>query len=226
MTRVKICGIQSLDEARWAVDAGADALGFVLVPSSKRYIEPKAIQIITRQLPPFVSKVGVFTNESPENVATIARECSLDTIQLHGGEDLGLYHKIPVSKVKVISYSSHAPHFRSLPSPKNSGEISSLHLQQSPHSLHGILLDSTHQGLTGGTGIPLPWQDPHFQDFLQEVKGTGYPVILAGGLNPENILEAIRQTTPYGVDVSSGVERYSRKDRELIEQFVSRVKNR
>lgn len=211
MIRVKICGIQSLEEARWAVDAGADALGFILVPSSKRYLEPKAIQTITAHLPPSVRKVGVFAGESPTNVAKITRQCSLDTIQLHGGEDLELYHEIPVSKLKVISFPSRV-------------NANFNKQQHPPHSLHGILLDSTHKGLMGGTGIPLPWQDPQFQEFLREAKETGYPIILAGGLNPENILAAIRQTQPYGVDVSSGVERHGCKNRELIQQFVSRAK--
>lgn len=225
MIRVKICGIQSLEEAHWAVDAGADALGFIFVPSSQRYIEPKRVQQISVQIPPFVSKVGVFVGETPEKVAMIARQCSLDTIQLHGGEDPELYHEIPVAKVKVISFSSQALHLGTLPTQKNSGKIPSLPLRQSPHSLQGILLDSTHQGQIGGTGVPLPWQDLQFQGILREVKETGYPVILAGGLNPENILKAIEDTRPYGVDVSSGVERNGHKDRQLIQQFVSSAKD-
>lgn len=216
MIRVKICGIQSLDEALWAVEAGADALGFILVPSSKRYIEPNAIQTISSHLPPFVSKVGVFADESPAKVALITRQSVLDTLQFHGGEDLELYREIPVPKIKVISF----------PSRTNGDSRDFIYKQPHlPHSLHGILLDSNHQGHTGGTGIPLPWQDSHFQDFLREMKKTGYPVILAGGLNPENISDAIRQTNPYGVDVSSGVESHGRKDRELIQKFISRAKS-
>lgn len=225
--KVKICGIRSLEEARWAVDAGADALGFIFVPKSKRYIKPQTVQAITAKLPPFVNKVGVFAGESPAKVAEIVRQCTLDTIQLHGGEDLLLYQEIPATKIQVISFSSEVRNFQGeTPKLTEKKEIlSSFPLKNEKTSLHGILLDSTHQGQTGGTGVPLPWQDSTFQRFLHAVKDTGYPIILAGGLNPENILAAIKYTRPYGVDVSSGVEHNGRKDRELIHRFVSQVKN-
>jgi phosphoribosylanthranilate isomerase len=209
IVRVKICGIQSLEEALWAAEAGADALGFIFVPRSKRYIQPEKAQAITAKLPPFVNKVGVFAGASPSEVAEMASLCTLDTIQLHGEENPELYHQIPATKIKVISYSSNTLANKKF----------------SPHSLHGVLLDSTFQGQLGGTGIPLPWQDPPFQSFLQEIKDVGLPVILAGGLNPENVQDAIKQTQPYGVDVSSGVERNGHKDRDLIRKFISRVKN-
>lgn len=211
MPRIKICGIRTREEARWAVEAGADALGFIFVPHSKRYIQPETAREIIQSLPPLISKVGVFAQASPEHVGRIVHECSLDTIQLHGNEDPRLYRHLPVTKIKAFSFpspSSFPTSFRELP----------------PASLHGILLDSSAGGRTGGTGIPLPWHTPAFQDFLHQVGDLGYPLILAGGLNPDNILEAIRLTRPYGVDVSSGVERNGRKDREKIQHFISQAR--
>ncbi len=232
MPRIKICGIRTREEARWAVEAGADALGFIFVPHSKRYIQPETAREIIRSLPPLISKVGVFAQASPEHVGRIVHECSLDTIQLHGNEDPRLYRHLPVTKIKAFS-------FPSAPAPGNSSEgaadFSLVETSPSssfptsfrelpPASLHGILLDSSAGGRTGGTGIPLPWHTPAFQDFLHQVGDLGYPLILAGGLNPDNILEAIRLTRPYGVDVSSGVEQNGRKDREKIQHFISQAR--
>lgn len=211
MIRVKICGIQSLEEARWAVEAGADALGFILTPKSKRYIEPTKLEQITTQLPPFISKVGVFVGEAPDNVAEVTRRCYLDSIQLHGKEAAQFYHTIPVTKIKAFSFDQ-----------ENNWQL--LHTEITQGLIQGILLDSTIEGQSGGTGVSLPWEDLHFQTILTAIKKTQLPIILAGGLNPENIQKAIRLTQPYGVDVSSGVERAGHKDRDLIFQFTRSAK--
>lgn len=218
MIRVKICGIRSLEEALWAVEAGADALGFILAPKSKRYIEPEKLQYITSHLPPFITKVGVFAQESPANVTEITRQCSLDTIQLHGGEAVNAYQNIQATKIKAICFNPQA--FGNFQNPNPRGLASEF----KQGLIQGVLLDSANQGQTGGTGIPLPWEDTHFQTILDAIKATGCPVLLAGGLNPDNIQEAIQLTHPYGVDVSSGVEEDGRKNRNLVFRFVQSVK--
>lgn len=223
MIRVKICGIQSLEEARWAVEAGADALGFILTPKSRRYIDPLKLQQITAQLPPFISKVGVFVGEAPDNVAEVTRRCFLDSIQLHGGETAKFYHTIPATKIKAFSFGPLTSSPSSISEPwKTDWQL--LQTEITHGLIQGILLDSTIDGQSGGTGVSLPWEDLHFQAILIEIKKTHLPIILAGGLNPENIQEAIRLTQPYGVDVSSGVERAGHKDRDLIFQFTRTVK--
>lgn len=235
MLRIKICGIRTREEALWAVEAGADALGFVFVPHSKRYIQPETAREIILSLPPLISKVGVFAQASSEQVGRIVHECSLDTIQLHGNEDPRLYRHLSVTKIKAFSFpsappnnssedsSAAAPDF-SLVEPSSPLSFLTSFRELPPASLHGLLLDSAAGGRTGGTGIPLPWHTPEFQNFLHQVRDLGYPLILAGGLNPGNILEAIRLIRPYGVDVSSGVERNGHKDREKIQHFISQAR--
>jgi phosphoribosylanthranilate isomerase len=215
MLWIKICGIQSLREAQWAVEAGAHALGFIFVHHSRRYIDPEKVQAIAAQLPPTIQKVGVFVNEDPEAVAEIVKQCPLDLIQLHGEETLQSYYDIPIPKLKAISFPVQDQLL-------NSAEFSANQLPaDSPHSLQGILLDSNFQGQKGGTGTPLPWQNSGFQNFLHRVKASGYPIILAGGLNPDNVQKAIRLTQPQGIDVSSGVELAGRKNKDLIRAFIA-----
>lgn len=220
--RIKICGIQSLEEALWAIESGADALGFIFVPKSKRYLKPSTVQEITEKLPPFVSKVGVFAGESPDRVSKITRQCSLDTIQLHGGEEPMLYDHIQATKLKVISFSSQTNFDDPSLALSLFDKVKALRLR--PNTLHGILLDSCHRGQLGGTGVPLPWQTPSFQSVLHQLKQTGIPVIIAGGLTAENVQDALKHTTPYGIDVSSGVERNGRKDPRLIHHFISQAR--
>ncbi|HHY26064.1 MAG TPA: phosphoribosylanthranilate isomerase [Desulfitobacterium dehalogenans] len=222
MPRIKICGIRTLEEAHWAIESGADALGFIFVPYSKRYIKPRTAREIILRLPPLINKVGVFAQESPEHVGQIIRECSLDTLQLHGNDDPRLYHHLPVTKIKALSFPS-VPDFALDADPTPQSFLAQLR-ELPPASLHGILLDSASRGMAGGTGIPLPWHTPAFQDLLRRVKDLGYPLILAGGLSPDNISEAIRLTRPYGVDVSSGVEQGGRKDPGKIQHFISQVR--
>lgn len=221
MTHVKICGIRSLEEARWAIEAGADALGFILISKSKRYIPPEEVQAITTQLPSSIYKVGVFAGEPPDHVAKISRQCVLNSIQLHGGEAVALYSKVPATKIKVYSFDPHSC------SPEQERKnLENLDREIEKGLIQVILLDSKLEGQLGGTGVSLPWEDSHFQKLLIKIKNAGLPVILAGGLNPQNVLKAIELTQPFAVDVSSGVEREGQKDRELIFKFIQAVKNR
>ncbi len=227
MTWVKICGIQSYQEALWAIESEANALGFIFVPNSKRYISPQIASQIIQQLPSTVKTVGVFVNEKPGSVATIAKECSLDMIQLHGQENIEDYDQIPLPKIKAFSLSID------LPSTTNSSTSTTpyapareilAHYRTSTHTPWGILLDAAHEKAVGGTGKILPWQKKEFQDLLQEIKSIGLPLILAGGLTTDNVLKAIHYTQPFGVDVSTGVEEKGRKSKGKIQDFLAKVK--
>jgi len=230
MVRVKICGIQSLEEARWGVDAGTDALGFVFVPKSKRYVEPENVREITRELPPFITRVGVFVDCPPSDVANIAQISGITAIQLHGSEDPRNYVHIglPLIKALRIKLNDHG---------ENHGEDSrqenlqreqgskTLELEEDwVKSVQGILIDSEYQGQFGGTGRVLPWKSEAVRQSAQRIKELGIPFILAGGLNPQNIQAGIEELTPYAVDVSSGVEEEGKKSKALIQDFIRRAK--
>lgn len=202
MTRVKICGITNLEDALCAVNAGADALGFVFFDKSPRNISPLKAQEIVAALPPFISTVGLFVNEAPEKVDQIMRQARLQVIQLHGDEtpeDCSRFESWPVIKALRI---------------KNSGSLSAL----ADYRVNALLLDAWSEDQYGGTGISFDWA--LLRDLSPDV-----PLILAGGLTPENVVRAITQVQPYAVDVSSGVEKSpGRKDHRLIDRFVRQVK--
>lgn len=248
MTWVKICGIRSYEEALWAMEAGADALGFVFVPTSKRYIPPQEAAQITHSLPPAVKTVGVFLNEKPEQVAKIARECSLDMIQLHGQEKVEDYTPVSLPIIKALSLdlvsTTQSSKESSIQSNLQINKLSPIsskdstspdpfayarkllaHYQGYPtHRPWGILLDAAFGKAVGGTGRALPWPEAEFQKFIQEIKSISIPLILAGGLSPANIQTAIHLTQPFGVDVSSGVEEQGRKSKRRITEFLAKAK--
>jgi phosphoribosylanthranilate isomerase len=184
-TRVKICGITTWEDARLSIDLGASALGFNFYPLSPRAISPADAWSIIRRLPPFVEAVGVFVNWPPLVVAALARAVRLGSVQLHGAEspaevaELGRKHRV----IKAIQVKRG---FRA-------GSLARF------HAADAILLDGFAPGLHGGTGRTLDWKLAH------GARRYGR-IILAGGLTPENIAEAIRVAKPYGVDVASGVE--------------------
>lgn len=200
-TRVKVCGITSVEDALSAIEAGVDALGFVFYPPSPRFIEPRKARSIVLSLPPFVVPVGVFVNEPPHKVIDIANETGLFVVQLHGDEPPDYIEKLPPLKIiKTIRVS----------------EASELKSAQS-YDVSAILLDTRVEGLWGGTGKPFDWSLAS-----QSSKQT----ILAGGLNPENVATAIRIARPHAVDVSTGVEvRPGKKSPELIRAFLSAVRS-
>jgi phosphoribosylanthranilate isomerase len=191
-TRVKICGITAWDDARLSVDLGASALGFNFYPPSPRAISPADAWNIIRRLPPFVEAVGVFVNWPPLVVLALARALRLHTLQLHGAESpeevatLARTHRV----IKAVQV-------------KRGFRPASLSRYR---DADGILLDGFARGLHGGTGRTLDWKS------ARAARRYGR-IILAGGLTPENIAEAIRVAEPYAVDVASGVEaRPGRKD--------------
>lgn len=199
MTRIKICGITSLEVALAATEAGTDALGFVFAPSSRR-IQPVMAKEIISQLPPYVNAVGVFVNEKPEVVCQIAEYCGLHLIQLHGEETPEYCKDLnrPVVKAIRVAAPEHL-------------------LPMADYRVQGFLLDSLVAGQQGGTGKSFPW------NLAREAAQYG-KIILAGGLNPDNVVTAINCALPYGVDVSSGVETGGTKDLAKICDFIKRVR--
>ena len=191
-TRVKICGITTWEDARLSIDLGASALGFNFFPPSPRAISPADAWSIIRRLPPFIEAVGVFVNWPPLVVDALARALRLGSVQLHGTESPAEVDEL-VRKQRVIKAIQVKRGFRAASLARY-------------RAADAILLDGFAHGLHGGTGRTLDWK-------LARAANRYGRIILAGGLNPENVTEAIRIARPYAVDVASGVEsRPGRKD--------------
>lgn len=202
MTRIKICGITNIDDALMAIDAGADALGFNFVPDTPRYFkDTTAAAKIIEQLPPFVTTVGLFVNAAAAVIQAIVGECHLDMLQLHGDES-----------PQFCSALNH----RILKAVRIKDESSLFHLPD--YDVSGYLLDTYVKGAMGGTGVAFDWR--------LAVKAKRYGrIILAGGLDPDNVASAVEQVRPYGVDVSSGVESSpGRKDPIKVQAFIQKTK--
>jgi phosphoribosylanthranilate isomerase len=202
-TRVKICGITTWEDARLSIDLGASALGFNFYPSSPRAVSPADAWAIIRRLPPFVEAVGVFVNWPAMVVDAMARSLRLGSVQLHGAESPAEVAEL-VRKRRVIKAVQVKRGFR----------VASLAVFRSADA---VLLDGFAPGLHGGTGRTLDWK-------LARSASPYGRIILAGGLNPENIAEAIRVARPYAVDVASGVEaRPGRKDPAKLRALFAAV---
>ena len=182
MTRVKICGLTREEDVDAAIKMGADAVGFVFYPKSKRYIAPDVAKRLIDRVPPYVMTVGLFVNESPEIIERILREIPLSLLQFHGVESLKDCERYARPYVKAVRVNR---------------KTDFLEIQAEFISAKGFLLDADSAAF-GGSGQTFDWS--LIPNHLKK------PVILAGGLNTENIVEAIRQVNPYAVDVSSGVE--------------------
>jgi phosphoribosylanthranilate isomerase len=198
MTRVKICGIRSLAEARWAVNAEAWAIGFVFAPSSRRITVEEAARII-KELPAGINKVGVFVDMNLSRVKDIVKSTGINMLQFHGSESPEYCSEWHLPVIKSFTVRD---------------EDSLLKVKY--YQVYAHLFDTYQPGSAGGTGKTFNWQ------LLHNIKPE-QRTILAGGLNPSNVIEAIRLVKPFAVDVSSGVETGGTKNRKLIEQFVSRV---
>jgi len=195
--RIKICGITSLEDAKAVVHLGADALGFVFAESARR-ISPEEARSIVNQLPPFVAKVGVFVNAPLTHLRRIRDYCGLDAVQLHGEEDADYIQTLGPGVIKALRLNG-----------KPLGEL--------PKST--LLVDAYDPKLRGGTGKQCDWQ-------LASELAQSRLVILAGGLSPDNVAQAINKVNPYAVDVSSGVEREpGRKDHDKIASFINNARN-
>ncbi len=185
MTRVKICGITRAEDARRAVALGAAALGFNFYSASPRYVTPQAARSITDGLPPFVTAVGVFADEVDSGrIAAIARQAKVSTIQLHGPrfpEDLTPLRKFALIRAVPVGQDFDLSRLQTL-------------------TATAFLLDACDPQRIGGSGRTIDW------NLVRQAAGQGTPIILAGGLTPENVSEAIRLVAPYAVDVATGVE--------------------
>jgi phosphoribosylanthranilate isomerase len=200
MVRVKICGITRVEDAFAAIRSGADALGFVFYKKSPRYISPSKAKRIIDALPPFISITGVFVNERQGAITDIAGFCGLDAIQLHGDEDQHECHRLKRYGLKIIKGFRVGDNF-------NFEAVQA-------YKVDAHLFDAYDKDSYGGTGKVLHW------DLLKDHKSR-VPVILSGGLTPDNVREAVQAVHPYAVDVSSGVEKKPGiKDPELIQRFI------
>ena len=203
MTIIKICGIKTLPDALAAIEAGADYLGFNFYPKSIRFIEKSTCAEITPVLKrehPHIKLVGVFVNSSVEEIKDILQTCHLDLAQLHGDET-------PETFAQLIPYAFRA--FRGIPESNTGYERN-----ESPL----MLIDAAVKGIYGGSGVTADWT-------AAAELAKKYPLLLAGGLTPENVADAVRQVRPWGVDVASGVESApGEKDAGKMSAFVKAVR--
>ena len=202
LTRVKICGITHQEDAETAVEAGADALGFVFAPNTPRFVEPDQVAAIVAQLPPFVTTVGLFVSNDTAKIRATIDRCRLDVIQIHADVSPEFCHALGRRVIKAIRV-------------KDESSLSIL----SDYDVNAFLLDAYVKGKMGGTGQVFDW------DLALKAKTYGR-IIVAGGLNPDNVAQAVRRVKPYGVDVSSGVESCpGRKDPQKIRDFINAVRS-
>ncbi len=201
MTRVKICGITNKEDALLAVEAGADALGFVFFKESPRYISHDAAREIIAHVPAFVSTVGVFVNEPAWRIHEIMKITGLDIAQLHGDEsprECSKFRRV-IKALRVAKLTDLDP------------------IKQ--YDASAFLLDTYSKDSYGGTGTTFNW------DIAVEAKRYGN-IVLAGGLTPDNVADAVRHVAPFAIDVSSGVEaEKGKKDPVKLREFIRRAKH-
>jgi phosphoribosylanthranilate isomerase len=203
--KVKVCGITNAEDAVAAVEAGADALGFLFYKKSPRYIVPAVAGRIIAALPPFVLPVGVFVNEDVASVRSIMDSCGLAIVQLHGDENASYCQELSRPTMKALRL-------------KDRGSLLALAEYHGRGGVRGFVLDAYFEMAYGGTGQVTDWS-------LAAEAAKSTPVLLAGGLTPGNVAEAIRAVRPYGVDVSSGVESApGRKDHAKVRAFLDAVR--
>lgn len=215
MTWIKICGITNLEDALTAVEAGADALGFVFYEKSPRRVDVETAREIIAKLPERVEKVGVFVDESLEDVRELADRSCLTGLQLLSqGGSLSAAGLRASSVKRILTVFPVKALFN--------GEFEGGFFGKSENSIDGILFDSGSMQLPGGTGQAFDWAEmaPVINSFNGLVK-----TVVAGGLNPTNVAEAMRILHPWGVDVCSGVEaRHGKKDPQKVKAFISAVR--
>jgi len=202
MIRIKICGITNLEDALLAADLGANALGFIFYAKSPRCVAPEAAREIIRQLPPFVLSVGVFVDEEAAVVRDLAARVGLDWVQLHGAETPEYCRSLGRRVLKGFRIQD---------------EESLKELKEYQGAVQAFLLDTYKKGQTGGTGATFDW------DLARQARDYG-PIVLAGGLTPANVVQAIKTAQPQAVDVASGVEAApGKKDPKKLRAFFRAV---
>jgi phosphoribosylanthranilate isomerase len=182
MMRVKICGVTTVEDALLAAELGASAIGLVFWPGSPRLVELNQAKAIVSALPPFVSAVGVFVDQAEEAMA-IAREVGLSAVQFHGNEPAGTYRTLPIRVIKAVTVRDASAREEAAAVPAGAT----------------VLLDAHDRVKRGGTGRVVDWS-------IAAMIARERPVILSGGLNADNVADAIRTVGPSAIDVSSGVE--------------------
>ena len=202
MVRVKICGITSAADARLALEAGADALGFIFVEKTPRFVTPAQARAIISTLPPLVTPVGIFWDHAPGHVKAVAEECGLAALQFHGAEapeEIAEYRLPTIKTIKV----------------DGPGALEQIARYQAA----AFLLDSPARWSEGETRTPISWE------VARAATAAGHRIVLSAGLTPDNVAEAVRTVRPYAVDVNSGVEaRPGVKDPEKVRRFVAAAK--
>ena len=202
MVKVKICGITNLEDALNSVRAGADLLGFNFYPKSSRFIPLEEAHTIIQSLHPFVFKVGVFVNEKRAVIQKIIDTAKLDYIQLHGDESSEDCLGYSCGVIKAFRADQDIQFMKSF-----EGKIAA------------ALIDSPHAGNYGGTGKTFDWKQ------IDKLGEMPYPLILSGGLNPQNVAEAVQKVKPYAVDACSQLEsKPGKKDAEKVKQFIYNAK--
>ena len=256
MTWIKICGITNLDDALAATDAGADAVGFVFYPKSPRHITPESAQSIAKNLPSRIQKVGVFVNEPVEQVRNTVKLAGLNAVQLHGAEDkqfsTSLFKTLANGSFRPTLFRSFPAQIFDKPAEVPVGwdpvavglvepdeaykgkRVHKIHVAKNgdlflethgfrPGVISGVLLDSSTARKLGGTGKTFDWE--RVQPWAGIINSIS-KLIVAGGLHPENVGDAIHILHPWGIDVSTGVEREPRKkDPKKIRAFIQAVRD-
>jgi len=202
-TRIKICGITRYEDATAAAAAGADAIGFVFYRNSPRFVDPDRAKAIAVAIPPFVSTVGLFVDADAADVEASLRTFRVDYLQFHGDENREYCSQFGVPFLKAV---------RMRPG------LDLLHYSADFSAARALLLDAFVDGVPGGTGQRFDWN--------LIPRNLPVPIVLSGGLSPDNITEAVRKVRPWAVDVSSGVEAAKGiKDGDKIKQFIRGVRN-
>jgi phosphoribosylanthranilate isomerase len=182
-TRTKICGITRLEDAKASVRAGCDALGFVFYKESPRYIALDDFKVIVKELPPFVTKTGLFVNADPAEIEEAIQSGLVNVLQFHGDETPDFCRQFNFPYIKAVAVSS---------------SVDLIQYAKDFHDAEALLLDTYHEHLKGGTGQTFDW------NLIPQTLSK--PIVLAGGLTVDNVKEAIKKVKPYAVDVSGGVE--------------------
>ncbi len=205
MVKVKICGITNLEDAKVAVDAGCDALGFVFYKKSPRYIAAQKAEEIIKELPRNVTKIGVFVNAKAKTIKNIAKLCGLDILQFHGSESPAFCRKFNGYKIiKAFRIKDKIDLSRVL-----------------RYKTFAYLFDTFEKGRLGGTGKKFNW------DLLKYLEDVKQPIFISGGLNERNVKEAVKSVRPGWVDVSSSLEiKPGKKSHKRVEEFIKAARGR
>jgi phosphoribosylanthranilate isomerase len=222
MIRVKVCGITNLEDARVCVEAGADALGFIFVENTPRFVTPELVAPIVRQLPPFVTPVGVFWDHPAGHVKAVAEACGLRALQFHGDERPEDLDGFALPVIKTIKMPP-ATTIEGLPEYRAKEFFEAFGYSKVATA---VLLDSAARWSEGEGRDPIEWTLAAAIVARLAVRPVLPRVILSAGLTPESVARAIRAVKPYGVDVNSGVEsRPGRKDADRVRRFIAAARS-